>query len=407
MRIKPKKQKKIALCMGINDYFEHGIARGIVRYSKQQEEWKLSGYGWMFGGIDDLTAWDGDGIITRAESPEDADKLSSLGIPVVDVAGAYTDAGFHMVLNDDFQTGKKAGLYLKSCGFINLAYCGVEKVSWSQKRVEGFLSGCLNTGYDNRSLPPDASAEGKKKVPEQNLPIFERSLSWWENLETSGALNQWLSDLPKPVGIFACNDTAGVKIAGICRNLNIAVPEEVAVLGVDNEDILCELSNPSLSSIQLDCEEIGFRAAELLDTLLLREEPGRKWISEVQIPPGELIERDTTRTFVCPDPVVREAVNYIRRNFQSNLQVIHVADHVNSSRRGLEVKFRKSLDRTINTLIMEARMNHIKKQLVSTEKTMETLAEESGYGSIQRFHSGFKKETGITPGQYRNRNRRG
>lgn len=387
-----KKRQKIAICMGLTDYYEHGIARGIVRYAKQKEEWELFGYGWMFGGIDDLHDWQGDGIITRAESPADAAQLSELEIPVIDVAGAYIHSGFHQVVNDDFRTGQKAGAYLKNCGFTNLAFCGVEKVAWSEKRFDGFTKGCGTA---------------------DTIPLFERPLTWWENLSaledrsSSGSLNEWLSALPRPCGIFACNDTAGVKIAGICRKLGILVPEEIAVLGVDNEDILCELSNPSLTSIQLDCEEIGFRAAELLDTLLLRDEPERQWLSEIQIPPGELIERETTRVFVCENETVREAVDYIRRNFNGGIRVDDVASQMNTSRRNLEIKFRKYLSRTVNSVLLDAKMTYIRKQLVSTDKTMELIAEESGYATLQRFHAAFKKAEGTTPGSYRKQNRRG
>lgn len=378
--------------MGLNDYYEHGIARGIVRYAKQKEDWELSGYGWMFGGIDNLQSWHGDGIITRAEFLDETEQLTELGIPVVDVAGAYVNSGFHQVVNDDYRTGQKAAFYLKNCGFSNLAFCGVENVAWSARRYEGFTA---------------------KNTIKETIPRFERPLVWWENLtafegrSSSGSLNDWLSSLPRPCAIFACNDTAGVKVAGTCRKLGILVPEEIAVLGVDNEDILCELSNPSLSSIQLDCEEIGYRAAELLDTLLLRAETDRQWMSEIKIPPGELIERKTTKVFVCENETVRDAVNYIRQHFNAGIRVEEVAKQVNTSRRNLEIKFRKYLKRTVNSVLLESKMSFIKQQLVSTDKTMELIAEESGYATLQRFHASFKQAEGITPGQYRKQNRRG
>ncbi len=378
--------------MGINDYYEHGIARGIVRFAKQREQWQLFGYGWMFGQVEDLAGWRGDGIITRAESSADARLLASLKLPVVDVAGAYTESGFHQVQNDDYQTGKKAGAYLRNCGFTNFGYCGVSDVQWSEKRKEGFFEG----------------AELK-----QTSPVFERSLSWWENLQNSpedsgsGSLNRWLSDLTRPAAVFACNDTAGVKITGLCRGQNISVPEGIAVIGVDNDDILCELANPSLSSIQLNCEEIGYRAAELLDTLIRRSKQSKKWVSEVLIPPREIIERDTSRIFVCQDPAVQKAVNFIRGHSIEGIQVGDVINHVHTSRRSLEMKFRKYLGNTIHYYITKAKLTYIKNQLVSTEKTMEAISRESGFQSLQRFHLTFKKETGLTPGGFRKKNRRG
>ena len=216
-----KISRRVAICMGLNDFLEHGIARGIVRYAKQQNLWNLYGYGWMFRPLEDLEYWDGDGIIARVESQEDADRLGSLSVPVVDVAGAYVHSGFYQVLNDDFETGVIAGRYLKHCGFKNTAFLGVEDVGWSGKRKQGYIAGF--------------------GMPKKDLLLFEKPLSWWEELVRSEELISWLSALPLPLGIFACNDTAGVKLAEHCRAQKITVPGSIAVLGVDNEDILCEI----------------------------------------------------------------------------------------------------------------------------------------------------------------------
>ncbi len=376
--------RNIALCMGINDHYEHGIARGVVHFAKERG-WKLSGYGWMFGSLDDITEWKGDGIITRIEFAGDADLFGSLDIPVIDVAGAYSRRSFHQVNNDDFMTGKKAGIHLSERGFIHYAYCGVENVGWSKKRREGFMSG----------------------IGISSIPVFERSLEWWEQFDRSDSLNDWLKSLPIPGAVFACNDTAGVKVTSVCRSLGISVPDELAILGVDNEDILCELAAPSLSSVQLDCEQIGYRAAGLLDTLLHRKNPVRSYTSEILVMPKGIMERESTRIFVSRDQLVQSVVNLIRTDVSSGITVSELADRMAVSRRTLETRFRKILKTSVHDEIVSARLSFAEKLLISTDATVESVASDSGYNSMQRFHAGFRSRHGMTPGEYRKKYRRG
>ena len=371
--------------MGINDYYEHGIARGVVRFAKARD-WNLSGYGWMFGSIGDIGSWQGDGIIARIESEADADLFAGLGKPVVDVAGAYKRNSFHQVNNDDYLTGKKAGRHLSERGFRNFAFCGVTDTIWSEKRLEGFLEGAESAG---------------------GVPVFERNLEWWEQLDRSDSLNEWLKSLPLPGAVFACNDTAGVKITSVCRSLRIAVPEQLAILGVDNEDILCELAEPSLSSIQLDCEEIGYRAAELLDSILQRKKASSDYVTGILVLPKGISERESTRIFVSSDPLVQKAVNFIQINAHNGLDVGELAGYLNVSRRTLETRFRRVLNSSVYDRIRSARIAFAAKLLISTNATIESVASDSGFNSIQRFHAAFKAEYNMTPGMYRKKQKRG
>ncbi len=374
--------KKIALCMNLDDYYEHGIARGVVRYAKQQSDWRLYGYGWMFRPVEDLEYWRGDGIVARIESREDARRMASLGIPVVDVAGAYTWAGFSQVNNDDYATGVKAGQYLLSCGFTRFAYCGVVGTGWSSERQTGFQD-----AVEVRALEID---------------VFEESLPWWEKLENSEHLGEWLSDLRRPVGIFACNDSAGVKITELCRKLGIHVPEEAAILGADNEDILCELSLPSLSSIELDCDAIGYGAAALLNDLIEGTGESHAGNKTLFVPPLEIAERESTKVFASEDPLVKQAVQFIRANATSGINVLDVLGQVAASRRNLEIRFREEMGRSLHDEIVRVRLEHAKILLRTTNLTVANVASESGFGTLQRFHALFKDWTGTSPGSFRN-----
>lgn len=380
--------RKIALCMELSDRYEHGIARGVARYAKSKPDWRLYGYGWMFRSIDDLEHWKGDGILARVESAETADRLARLGLPIVDVAGAYTRSGFRTVANDDLLTGYKAALHLRSCGFERFAFLGVSGTLWSAARKEGFRRGI-----------------GSPKA----LPSFERSLPWWEGRrsgalrEEGGTLGAFLSSLEPPVGLFACNDTTGLRATELARELGIGVPESLAVLGVDDEDIVCELASPSLSSLRLDCEGIGYRVAAVLDAALSSRKPRAG--ARVAIAPGEVAERESTRVFVCPDDLVSRAATFIRGHAHEGIGVPEVLAVVPASRRTLELRFRKALGRSVHEEIVRVRITRAKRLLRATDMTVARVAEESGFGAIQRFHAAFRDSEGVPPGRWRGRER--
>jgi len=367
--------------MGLSDSYEHGIARGVVKFAKAHVDWDLFGYGWMFRPFDTVEAWRGDGIIARIESEADARRLRALRCPVVDVAGAYALSSFWSVVNDDVATGRKAGGYLLSCGFRRFAFCGVTGAGWSEKRASGFLS----------------AVEKADPAPS----VFSQSLPWWERVASRGQLAQWLLGLTCPVGLFACNDTAGLKVAGLCRELGIAVPEAVAIIGVDNEDVLCEMASPSLSSIELDCEEIGYRAAVLLSDLLVTATGGSARKRPVLVAPREIVERESTRVYTSDDPLVQQTMRFIRVNCARPFTVNAILKVVPASRRNLESRFKKATGRTLKEEIVRARLSQARALLRSTRLTIADIAAQSGFTSVQRFHEVFRDAETITPGAYR------
>jgi LacI family transcriptional regulator len=374
-------RKRVALFMGLADTYEHGIARGVVRFAKAKKEWDLYGYGWMFRPFDALEVWQGDGIIARVESRADAARLQGLSVPVVEVAGAYPVRSFRCVTNDDEATGRRAGEYLVSCGFRRFAFCGVEGTGWSGERARGFL------GVVKKIDPVPA--------------IFEESLPWWERLDSRGRLQRWLLGLKRPIGIFACNDTAGLKVTGLCRELGISVPDVMAILGVDNEDILCEMASPSLSSIELDCEAIGYRAAALLDELFMAGAQAHPGGRAVLVAPKEVIERESTRVYASDDPLVRQTMRHIRLHGTERFNVTALLEVIPASRRNLETRFKRATGRTLKEEIVRVRLAHARALLRNTRLTVADVASRSGFGSAQRFHETFLAAEGIPPGRYR------
>ncbi len=323
-------------------------------------------------------------MIGRVESPEEADRLAALGLPVVDVAGAYARPGFRHVTNDDFLTGYKAAAALRSCGFSRFCYAGVSGVTWSAERKAGFSALCGTS----------------------SMPVYERSLVWWEGrggqdtfMEEDRALAAFLGRIEKPAALFACNDTAGLRVTELSRRLGIRVPEDLAILGVDNEDILCELSSPSLSSVMPDCEGIGYMAGQTLDAIL--DGTGPESGVRITIPPREVVERESTRVFASADPVVARAATFIKAHAHEGITVFDVLAVTGCSRRTAENKFRRATGRSLHEEILKVRVSTAKRILASTTLPLDEVGERCGFGSLQRFHAAFREQEGCTPGQWR------
>jgi LacI family transcriptional regulator len=336
----------------------------------------------MFRPLTDLKRWKGDGIISRVETAKDADRIAALGLPVVDVAGAFDRPRFRHVTNNDLLTGAEAAAHLKACGFQRFAFLGVSGTDWSAERLRGFLRGL--------------------GAPSQVVPQFSRSLGWWENpQEDPAALAGFLSGLEQPGALFACNDTTGLRATELAHRLGIAVPEGLAILGVDNEDILCELASPTLSSIMLDCEAIGFRAAAVMDRVLGGSGPAAG--SRESVPPRQVAERESTRVFCSADQVVSRAVTFIRTRATDGIDVGDVVQIAAASRRSLEVRFRIAMGKTVHEEIVLARLARAKRLLKDTSLTVEKVAADSGFHAVQRFHAAFREAEGVSPGEWRTR----
>ena len=374
--------KPVALCMGLMDHYDRGIARGAIRYAREHASWQLHGCGWMFRHLDAIESWRGAGIIARVESLQDVERLSALSVPVVDVAGAYSWEAAHQVSNDDYLTGVRAGEYLLSCGLRRFAYCGVSSVGWSEKRKAGLMDAVRTASED--------------------LALFEQSLPWWERLESSSDLEAWMGAFRPPVGLFACNDTAGLRASESCRRIGLRVPEDVAILGVDNEDIVCELAFPTLSSMELDCELIGYRAAALLGDLMAGRAEALEGRGEpLLVPPGRIVERESTRVYASDDPLVAQAVLRIRERATAGGTIPEIILGMPISRRSLELRFGRELGRSIHDELTRVRLDHARRLLADTELRVADVALESGFGTYQRFHAVFRATEGLSPAAYR------
>jgi LacI family transcriptional regulator len=336
-----------------------------------------------------LRGWRGDGIILGEVSP--ASSLARrLRIPTVDLdeqvdsADPRAGRGRPHIQSDHRALGTLAAEHLLERGFNHFAYFGYPVFGWSRRSSEGFAARVQAAGFSCHQYR-DAQ------------PVsFGHQLPSWED-EVDGA-SRWIAGLPKPLGLMACNDFRGLQALDACRRAAVAVPEEVAVIGVDNEVLACEMANPPLSSVIPDCRRIGYEAAALLDRLMQGESPPR---TTREIPPIGIVTRQSTEITAIADRTVAEAVTFIREHASEGISVDDVVGHVTVSRSVLQKRFREALGRTVHESIAAVRLRRVQQLLIETDLPYEVVADRAGFSNRSYLSVVFRNATGTTLGAYR------
>lgn len=380
-----RSRRRVALVIETSNAYARNLLLGVVGYIREHAPWSF--YLVEQGRGDDppawLARWDGDGIIARIESPRIAEAVVNCGLPSVDVSAGRYVPSLPWVETDDEAIADLAAHHLLERGFKHLAFCGDARFAWSRQRGEAFAQRVASAGLSVHQSPP-ASVPGD--------PASE-----------TAALQSWLGSLPKPAGIFACYDIRGQQVLDACRHLQLAVPEEVAVVGVDNDELLCELAYPPLSSVIPDARRAGYEAAALLERLMRGEATATL---ETRIPPLGIHSRQSTDILAIEDLQVVQALRFIREHACDPIDVADVLRVVPVSRRILEKRFLKLLNRTPHAEILNVRLNRVRQLLTDTTLSLEEIAVRSGFEHPEYLSVVFKRELGITPRDYRRKRRR-
>jgi LacI family transcriptional regulator len=266
-------------------------------------------------------------------------------------------------------------------GFRNFAFCGFSNELWAAQRRDGFRA------VVEKASPP---------IPVYESPWRGSAVSRWDlEIEHIGS---WLNELPKPIGVMACNDARALHLLNACHQAGILVPEEVAVVGVDNEEIFCELCNPPLSSVAPDAERIGYQAAELLDQLMSGQSAPRQ---RILIEPVRVVTRRSSDTLAIKDRTVAAAIRFINEQALHGCSVTDVVKFVGASRSYLERRFRQHLKRSPQAEIRRVQGSRVKELLTDTNFTLERISELSGFEHPEYMSVVFKRLYEQTPGQYR------
>lgn len=382
---------KVALLVETARGYGRALLRGIVRYARLHGPWGFYVTPGDFEqAVPKMRAWGGTGIIARIETERVGRAVLEAGLPTIalGLSDEQLRAGNPLsrlseVVSDSHAAGRMGAEHLIEKGFRHYAYVGTERV-WSRRREAGFRERLAEADLEPRVYQPPRSRRSRG----------------WDGEEPR--LTRWLSRLPRPAGVMACNDERGRQVLEACRSAGLTVPEEVAVVGVDDDELLCELADPPLSSVSLNAEAGGYRAAALLDLMMRGRSPSPR---RLLVEPLRVVTRRSTDIVALDDPEVAAAVHFIQDHAADGIVVDDVVRQVLVSRRALEQRFRQVTGRTPHAEILRVRLDRACRLLLETEQPVQRVAEASGFGSPSYLSQVFRKYLGTTPAGYRRRHR--
>lgn len=375
----------VAVLVDTSTSWGRRLIRGIVRYSEHHGPWHLSVE--ARGQSDNLpisTGWKGHGVIARIGSGRMLRALEATGLPVVNVSAIdIPNNSFPQIITDYCESAKLALQHFCDRGFRRFAYSGLPRTGFGRRHRDAFREAVEAMGY----------------TCEVYEPLRSRSSAQHER-KRQKHLIAWLQGLTKPVGIFTWATDPGRELLEACRVANISVPYEVAVLGGNFDELLCDTAWPPMSGILVPSEQIGHDAAALLDGMMHRKKPPDK---AILISPTGIVEKRSTDTLAIDDPDVAQALTFIRSQAFKSIQVSDILKAVPISRRSIERKFAQILGRTPIEEIRRVRMAKAKSLLAETTMPMQAIAEASGFATYNYLTRVFTQENGITPRDFRKR----
>ncbi len=381
-----RKPKRVAILLNLSRVYDRGIIRGIMRYIHSNCPWRLYVEEDPANKIPSFTSWSGDGLIVDLDGgriskaiPKFTGKLVGIGCLAPDI---LRKLDISTVKTDDQMVAEWAADHLVERGLEHFAYCGMDQRGldqWNEIRCDSFRRCIMKQGYQCSVFT------GRRRL-----------LQDWILMQQE--LTEWLAGLPKPVGLMACNDSQGRSVLEACRQADINVPEDVAIIGVDNDELMCELAVPPLSSVAQATEQIGFRAAELLDTLMTGH---RRRPVHINIPPACLVTRQSSDIVAIDDEVVSRATKFIREHATELVGVSDVVRHVGVSRSTLEKHFKGMVGRTVHDEFQKRRLGVARRLLTCSNLPLQVIAEQSGFRSAHYMSAVFRRELGHPPGKLR------
>jgi LacI family transcriptional regulator len=385
---RPPRLPHVLLLIETSRAYGRGLVEGIARYSEQRGPWSIY---FDERGLSDplprwLKDWRGDGVISRTTHKHDMARLLGVRAPVVEL---FPNPALKapLVRPDEGRIAQLAVEHFLDRGLRNLAFFRTDQSHWARWREEAFQRVARNCGYGCHAF--DCGRE-RGLAGEKLRPIDDRKIIGW------------LRELPKPCGVFCATDFHAMQLTRNCRACGVLVPEQVAVLGVDNDPVICGVCFPRLSSVELGSDRIGYEAAALLDRMMAGKAPPKE---DLCIEPLQVVTRQSTDTLAIEDPEMAQAARMIREQACRPLRVAQVADALGLSRRVLEQRFQTALHRNPKEELIRMRMERAKTLLSGTDLSVALVAKESGFASLAYFSRAFRRQIGLTPRGYRKRHR--
>jgi LacI family transcriptional regulator len=375
----------VALLIESSHGYGRALLQGIMQYLREHGPWSVY---FQPRGLEDqppdwLKVWRGDGILVRVEDRAMARAVYQTGLPAVNLRVPFPDLPLPVVGLNNPALGELAFRHLCDRGFKHFAFCGIPRgrYSWMDERREFFEKSVRDAGGECHTFL------GPKRR--------EQPLSWEEEQEQIAG---WIRTLPKPVGLMAGNDDRGLEVLEACHRAGVLVPDEVAVIGVDNDEFLCNLSNPPMSSISPNAQRIGYAAAVLLSRLMAGARPPKK---PLLLPPGSVIARQSTDVLATDDRDLAAAIRHIREHACEGLRLKEYFKASRLSRRELERRMRKLLGRSPKEEILRIQLDRAKELLTETVLPAAAIAQKCGFSQPRYFNQVFHGKVGLPPVAYR------
>lgn len=383
-RSKSRKVPRVILLIESSRGSGRALLRGIANYAHHHGPWSFY---WEPGGLE--KAWpalkqiEADGIILR--DVKKVDEALASGLPAIVVGHQQSEIpGLVNVVTDSEAIGRMGAEHLLQCGFKHFAFCGysdtpLERTVWSEVRSKFFAVRIREAGFSATTT----------------YALSNRAGGWPQE---RAALAEWLESLPKPVGLMACNDDCGQKVVEACKLADLRVPDQVGVIGADNDEVVCGLSDPPLSSVAINFERAGYDAARALDKLMRGAQVVH---SRIIAEAPHIITRRSTDFVATDEPHLTRALQFVRDRARGGVSVDEVARAAGLSRRALEKRFRGFLGRSILEEIRRVRTDHIARMLLETELPVAAIAGMLGFADAHHFARYFRSAKQMSPLRYR------
>lgn len=373
----PTDTKCVALLIESSRAYGRGLLRGIAAYAQEQGDWSLRHQEMTINADPPswLSRWKGHGVLVRAETPKMIEAIQDLGLPVIDLRcwrSAGKIPGFD---TEPASVVKLAVDHLRDRGYTQFGFCGFGGANYSDRRLAEMRKYLRSLGHDVVAYESPGPVHATTFDAEQSGMLDE------------DGLGRWLKSLAKPVGVLACNDIRAQQLLNACHECNIHVPDEIAVVGVDNDDVICPLCSPPLTSVEPNTEKIGYEAAAMLDLMMAGESVPAEltWV-----PARRIVVRGSTDAIPVDDAEFTKAYRFIRENACRGVSVQDVADAVPMSRRSLERRMRTYLDQSPSDLIASIRLARIKELLETTSQPLKKIARLTGFNYDEHMAKFFK-----------------
>jgi len=373
----------VALLIETSRTYGRDLLRGVKRYITEHGPWSVY---MELRALDSkvppwLKHWRGDGILTRSGSQAMVDAVCETGAPTVEMRATRLRHNFPFIGIDNRAMGQMVAEHLLERGFRRFGVYEIDIEGYFEERRDNFIETLRAAGYPCSVF----HAQGHRERPAE-----------WEKQQDH--LARWVAGLEKPVGLLACTDQLGFWLLDACNRAGVAVPEEAAVVGAENEESLCTMSTPPLSSVRFPGERMGYEAAALLDRMMAGELAPQE---PTLIPPLGIVTRQSSDVVAVEDHDVAEALRFIREHAREGITVEDVLRRVAMSRSALERRMRETIGRTPKSEILRVQINLVRELLADTDLTLAAIAHKAGFRHPQYMAEVFKQKLGQTPGEYR------